>query len=222
MRDIDEGDAQLLLQALELDLHLTAQLEVERAERLIEQQQLRLEREGAGDGDALALAAGELAGHAPRVLAHLHELKHLAHALVDGAFIHAAQAQAVGDVLFDVHMGKERVALEDGIHRPLFGRQVGHVPPAEEHAALVGRFEAGDDAQRGRLAAAGRAQQRDEFAAVHVERYIREHLALAEILLDMLKGKEYFLHSCLPAFAVWDGQGMPVPVEQDIIPTKLV
>ena len=39
--DEDEGDADVALDLLELDLHLAAQLEVEGAERLVEQQHLR-------------------------------------------------------------------------------------------------------------------------------------------------------------------------------------
>ena len=50
------------LDALELDLHLLAQLEVERAERLVEQQHPRAVDDRAGERDALALAAGELRG----------------------------------------------------------------------------------------------------------------------------------------------------------------
>ena len=45
---------------LSCDLHLLAQLLVERAERLVEQQHLGLEGQGAGERDALALAAREL------------------------------------------------------------------------------------------------------------------------------------------------------------------
>ena len=41
VRHVDEGDADLLLDPLELDLHLLAELEVERAERLVEQQHAR-------------------------------------------------------------------------------------------------------------------------------------------------------------------------------------
>ena len=60
VRHVDERDADLLLDPLELDLHLLAQLEVERAERLVEQQHLRAVDDRAGERDALALAAGEL------------------------------------------------------------------------------------------------------------------------------------------------------------------
>ena len=55
-----EGDADLALDLLELELHLAAQLEVEGAERLVEQQHLRPVDQGPGEGDALPLAAGEL------------------------------------------------------------------------------------------------------------------------------------------------------------------
>ena len=57
--DVDEGDAQLLLHRLELDLHLLAQLQIQRAQRLVQQQHLRLVDQRARDGDALLLAAGQ-------------------------------------------------------------------------------------------------------------------------------------------------------------------
>ena len=52
--------AQLALDRLQLELHLLAQLQVERAERLVEQQHARLVDDRARERDALALAAGEL------------------------------------------------------------------------------------------------------------------------------------------------------------------
>ena len=66
VRDEDEGDAGLVLHALELDLHLLAQLVVERRQRLVEQQHLGAGRERARQRDALRLAAGNLVGAAAR------------------------------------------------------------------------------------------------------------------------------------------------------------
>ena len=60
VRDVQERRAELFVQRLELELHLLAELEVDRTERLIEQQDGGVEDEGAGQGDALALSAGEL------------------------------------------------------------------------------------------------------------------------------------------------------------------
>ena len=77
VRDVDERDADLGLDRLELDLHLLAELEVERAERLVEQEHLWPVHEGASQGHALALAAGELRG-TPRLVAleanHAHRI----------------------------------------------------------------------------------------------------------------------------------------------------
>ena len=60
----EERDADVALDRLELDLHLLAQLEVEGAERLVEQQHLGPVDQRAGEGHALPLAAGERPGPA--------------------------------------------------------------------------------------------------------------------------------------------------------------
>ena len=52
------------LDRLELDLHLLAELEVEGAERLVEEEHAGPVDEGAGQRDALALPTGELRGPA--------------------------------------------------------------------------------------------------------------------------------------------------------------
>ena len=62
MRDVDERGADVAVDLRELDLQPLAQLQVERAERLVEQQHRRPVDERARDGDALLLAARELAG----------------------------------------------------------------------------------------------------------------------------------------------------------------
>ncbi len=60
-----------------------AHLGVERAERLVEQQHLGLDRERARQRDALALAAGKLRGIAIGQKVELHQLEQLVHALGD-------------------------------------------------------------------------------------------------------------------------------------------
>ena len=60
VRHVDERDPDLALDRLELDLHLLPELEVERAERLVEQQYPRPVHDRARERDALPLPAGEL------------------------------------------------------------------------------------------------------------------------------------------------------------------
>ena len=65
--DEDERDAHLALDRAQLDLHLLAELEVERAEWLVEQQHPRLVDERSGERHPLALPAGQLVG-SPRAV----------------------------------------------------------------------------------------------------------------------------------------------------------
>ena len=76
VRHHQEGDADALLDAHQLEARLLAQLAVERGQRLVEQQQLRLLDERAGQRDALPLAARELARPARGEAAELDEIEH--------------------------------------------------------------------------------------------------------------------------------------------------
>ena len=121
VRDVDERDADVVLNALELELHLLAELQVEGAERLVQQEHRRLVDEGAGERDALLLASGKLAR-----LPLLHPLQpDEPQDLVDLAgqrlSSDPAATQAEGDVLEDREMRKERVGLEDGVDVSLVG-----------------------------------------------------------------------------------------------------
>ena len=78
MRDEDKGDSRIFLDFFQLLLHILAQLEVERAQRLVQQQHLRLIDQCAGDGDALLLTSGK-AGHAALCKAGEHD--HFEHAV---------------------------------------------------------------------------------------------------------------------------------------------
>ena len=67
VRDEQVGEAELLLQVLEQVDHLRLDRHVERRDRLVAHDQLRLDRERARDADALALPAGEFV----RIAAHV-------------------------------------------------------------------------------------------------------------------------------------------------------
>ena len=74
--DEQEGETQLALEIEHQVDHLRLDRDVERRDRLVGHDQPRLERQRAGDAQALALAAGELVREAQAVLgleAHLPE-----------------------------------------------------------------------------------------------------------------------------------------------------
>ncbi len=104
--DVEEGDAQFLLHALQFQLHLLTQLQIQRAQRLVQQKHLRLVDQRAGDGNALLLAAGKRLHGALFVALHLDEAQHAVHALSDLRLGQFAQLEAEGDVVKDVQVGE--------------------------------------------------------------------------------------------------------------------
>ena len=192
VRHVEERDVKLALEALELELHLLAQLEIERTQRLVEQQDLGSVDQGAGDSDALLLATGQLVGLAPLKAAELHQIEHFHHALANLVLGNLLHLEAVGDVVEDGHVRKQRVALEHGVHVALERLLIGHVGAGKQNLARRGLLKAGNHAQRRRLARAGRAQNRQELALLHIDGQVLDHMVLAVELVDVLNLDEWF------------------------------
>ena len=169
MRHVHEREVELALHALELDLHLAPELEIERAERLVEQQHARAQHERAGQGDALLLAARELARPAIGIAAQLHEVERLLRQAPPLGALHLALLEPVGDVVEHGHVREQRVVLEDRVDAAPVGRDADRVDAADQDRALGRLLEAGEQPQRRRLAAARGAEQREELAAAHGE-----------------------------------------------------
>ena len=143
---------------LQLDLEALAQLQVERAERLVEQQHRGLVDQRARQRDALLLAARELARLALRLGGEPDALELLAHPAAHLVLGDALAAQPEGDVVLDAQVREERVALEDRVGRPLERRHALDVDAVDQDPALGRLLEAGDHPQRRGLAAAARAR----------------------------------------------------------------
>ena len=139
VRDVDEGDADLALDPLELDLHLLAELEVERPQRLVQQQHLGAVDDRPGERDPLALAARQLRRLAVAVAASCTIASASGDTLGALAPGDAAHAQPVADVVGDSHVREERVVLEDGVDLPGERRIACDVPPAEVDRPASGR-----------------------------------------------------------------------------------
>jgi len=194
VRDVERGDADPLLQRADEESHLVAQLGVEVGERLVEQQQPRLDHQRAREGHALLLAAGELARVA---LAQARELHHREHGIDPALHLRGgdlAHLQAEAEVLADVHVREERVVLEHHADVPPLGGQHGDVGAVEGDGATGRELEPGDAAQGRGLAAAGGAEQRDELALGDVEVDALHRGDGAEVLLE--GGEREARHAC--------------------------
>ena len=110
--DVDGGRPALLENALQLGAHLQAEQRVEIGERLVHEQHIGLHGERAGDRDALALAAGELAGIALEQLFDMHERGRALHLLPDLGLRQLLHPEAEGDVFEHRQMREDGVVLE--------------------------------------------------------------------------------------------------------------
>ena len=147
---------------------------VDAGQRLIEDQQLRVPNEGAGDEDALGLAPGEdldvVAGavRQPDGLQGRHRPRAGAPASVGEG---AARVEQAGAHDFEGGRGHARCGSDPLGH--VADSAPGHVGPAPDvvaeqvHAARVDRVESEDRPDQGRLARAVRAQERHRLASGH-------------------------------------------------------
>ena len=178
VRHVHGRDAQPPLQLAELDAHPLSELRVEVRERLVEEEQLRFADEGPRESEPLLLAPRELR-RGPRLEAvETDERERFGdRALLLGAgWLRVGDLEREGDVLEHGHVRPDRVALE---HHPDVARVGGHEAAGARQDASVQRdraalraLETGEAAQRRRLSATGRTEERIEAAVLDGERHV--------------------------------------------------
>ena len=155
------GDGLLLPELEELAAQVVGGEDVEGGERLVHEKDFRLDDERAGESDALAHAAGELAGIGGFESVEADGVEDLeAAAMALGGF-HAAGLQRRLNVLEDGEPGEEGKALEDDGD---VGLGVGDVLAMPEDRAGGRAGEAGKHAQQRGFTGTGGAEEGDDLA----------------------------------------------------------
>ena len=164
--DEDRRDVGAPLQRFDFRTHLHAQLGVEVAQRLVQQHDLRLVDERAGEGDPLLLAAGEFWRWAVFQAVETDDLEHVTNPFLDLILRFALDGQWIGDVFGNRHMRPNRVGLKDHADGPLVGRHIDALAggidglTADGDLTAVGPLQTRHAAQRRGLAATAGAQER--------------------------------------------------------------
>ena len=161
--DIDGGGFGFGQQPFQLGAHFHTQQRVEIGQRFVHQQHLGFDRQRPRHGDALALAAGQLAGVLGQLLFDVHHRGGFLDFLLNLVLRHFLHAQAKADVVEHCHVREHRVVLKYHGDTSVAWRQAVDRSIADfDHPAGFG-LQPGDDAQQRRLAAAGCAQEYGEF-----------------------------------------------------------
>ncbi len=161
--DDQRGELQRRQDLRELFAHGGARVRVERGQRLVEQQHLRVAAERTGHRDALALAAGEPVRLLAREVPDVQALEQLAHA----RGVRAPER----DVGRNRHVREERVLLEDqpdgaAVGRPVeLARRVQPDVVAERDPSVRRPLQPRDVAQDRGLARPARPDERERLGA---------------------------------------------------------
>ncbi len=180
-------DFELLEQPRQLQPHLVAQLGVDVAQGIVEQQDLGPAHQRPAKRGALLLPVRELARQVVQHVGYAQELGHLLHALLDVGLVHPAGAERARDVLEGRQMRVEGEVLERHADLALLGPEIDHGLVADPHVAGIGREHARDQAQEHGLAGARGAEHGDGLAALDGERHVAQHLLLAERLGHLIE-----------------------------------
>src|SRR5690606_1915128 len=159
--DEDDRRAGLAPDAVHLDVHLLARERVERAERLVHEQDARLVQQRPAKRRALLHAAGPLVRQRLLEARETGQRDERVRALVGAAPVHAPHLGLEQDVLAHAAPLQERGPLEREPDVALGSRDG---LPVEAHLALGAGGEARDDLQQRRLAAPRGADDRHELA----------------------------------------------------------
>ena len=202
--DVDDRDPEVFVQVLDLELHVLAQLLVERAERLIHQHERRIEDERARERDALLLAARKLRRTSGGEGPHLHHVERARDLGLALGLAHPAHLERKGEILGHRHVRKEGVVLEHHPDAALVRRHEVDRAAVEADLAVRRRLEACEHHQAGGLARARRPEHGQELALRNREVQVLHHEADAVVAflnpVELNEGPIFSVarHQCFP------------------------
>ena len=174
-----------MLERLDLGPHGQTERCVEIGERLVEEQELRLLDQGARERHPLLLTARELARPPLEKLPDMHEIGGGPDATEGLLARRLLEAEGEQDVVAHGHMRVERVGLENDPDVSVPGLDLVDDMTVEQKLAGGRKIDAGEQKEARRLAAAGRAEQRDKLAVLDGQVHVGDDFHLPEPLDDV-------------------------------------
>jgi len=170
VRGEEDGDVLALLQLVDVAPDRRAGLRVQAHGRLVEEQHMRGVQQAPGDLQTALHAAGVGADQAFAPVPQAHHLQHLTYPRRDRRLRHAVQVGVEAQVLLGREVAVQRGVLEHqpdvAPHRVPLG---GHVVPGHDGPPRRRPDQRAQDADRGGLARAIRAEETERLAARDLE-----------------------------------------------------
>ena len=181
MRDHDDRDAELAVDALQKRKRGGRRFRVEGRGSFVGEKHLRVVRKGARDADALLLAARELRGILVGVLGETHEFDQGRDLFADLPFGDAREFERKRDVAVDRARGEQVEVLEDHADRTagfteFRFREVGENLAVYDDVPRRGTVEKIDAAHERALPGARAPDDAEDFARTDFERNVLERI----------------------------------------------
>src|SRR5947199_1062986 len=154
---------------------LGAHRRVERAERLVQEEDPGTHAQRAGEGDPLPLATRELARKSILFSLQMNEVEHLRDPLLRDVSRDPSGVQSVADVVRHGEVRKEGEALVDDPDSAALRRQLADLLAIDEDLPRLGRQFPQDASKEGGLSAARGTQNRGQLAVLKSEGHILQN-----------------------------------------------
>ena len=169
MGNVDDGDAEPVVEVLQLDLHLLPELEVQGAKGLVQEQNVGFIDKGPGQSNALLLTTTELAGTPLFEARQPYQFQGGLHPWLDLPLLHLSHLEREGDVLLHIHVGEEAVVLENHPQVSLVGGDVDDRVAVHENIPGCWNDKTCHHHEAGCLSRATGPQQGDELSGADLQ-----------------------------------------------------
>jgi hypothetical protein len=168
--DVDRRDPEIGLNPADQHAEPLAELGIERAHRLVQQQDVGDGCERPRHRDALALPSRETLRVTDAGRREVDQLEQLCDAVLAGDPAGwSGELQPVTDVLRDAHVREQCVVLEDDADVTLLGRDSSDIVAGRAQRPFVRGAQPRDQAERRRLPTALGPNEREELPFLHLE-----------------------------------------------------
>src|SRR5690606_21339075 len=183
----DGGNAGLALDFLDLDAHFLPHIGIAGRTPLVKEKHHRLENNGTRKGNARLLPARKLRGQLLLAAGKPDHFQGPANLAGNLGLGYVAVFQPERDIVENILVWKQSIALEDQPDIALVDRHVVNAPPADRNPALGDVDQARDRAQNGGFAASRGSEKRDETSLCDCQGQITYLNELAIGDLDIAK-----------------------------------